>query len=166
MEFLWSDSHFLTEQFSQLSADQAIVASEGAGLGTSAGRGCTDRPVPRVGPWSASSVQYRLPSVLRGSCPCFLIYLLISLRSTPALKGRPIDLLFSTGDINWTGITTSLAPDTASKRLNQRLPEGPVVVLREQLPKAVKETLDELSSSSLFLGLGRVRAETPSRAHS
>jgi hypothetical protein len=36
-----------------------------------------------------------------------------------------------------------LAPDTASKRLNQRFPEGPVVVLREELPKAIEKTLDE-----------------------
>ena len=59
-------------------------------------------------------------------------------------ESRAIDLLLPTGDVDWTGIVTSLAPDAASKRLNQRLPEGPVVVLREELPKAVKKMVDEL----------------------
>jgi hypothetical protein len=36
--------------------------------------------------------------------------------------------------------------------MDQRLPEGPVVVLREELPKTVKKTLDELILFFLVLG--------------
>jgi hypothetical protein len=36
--------------------------------------------------------------------------------------------------------------------MDQRLPEGPVVVLREELPKTLKKTLDELILFFLVLG--------------
>jgi len=41
MEFLWSNSHFLTEQFPQLPSDQAIITSKGTALGTASAQTAT-----------------------------------------------------------------------------------------------------------------------------
>ena len=59
--------------------------------------------------------------------------------------GGPVDLLLSAGDIDRAGIVARLAPDAAFQRLDQGLPEGPVVILGEKLFETVEELLDQLA---------------------
>ena len=154
VQFAGREAQFLAEQFADLTGDEAVVHTDGAGLGAATAK------VAAVGQFAQTGnglpVQAHVTVTPFGQRLFLHILLVDAAEDFRAVVGT-VHLVVAGHLVQMAGVGTGVALGAVVHAGFQHGQEGPVVLLAEQLAHAVQETVDQLFFFLGGLGLGDVQ---------